>query len=410
MSAAAGRRPDPIAPFLTTLALAGLGTGLARVADSLYAVTIRCTPAELGLLASCQSLAVLVMSLPSGALVRRHGPTKVFVGGSLLAGLTCAAVPLVPRPWFLVACFTGMGLCLPLRFVATNVVSMRRIDVEGSARAGWYRAIHLLSMFVVGPSVAVPVVAAVGFPGAWWFVATSFFLPAGVARLALGGALPSPGPARGATAWFAGGDPEALRLAATEFTAQGTFMFFSFFVIPIAMSRHGLGAPAAAGLLSAQAASFVLVLLTLGGVASRWARVRLALAAHGSAAVGLLVLGLARGGASLYAGSLLLGGGLGLVQMENLLRSARVGARAGQGAASGLQSLSGSAGGLMGGLLGGVLDGQSVFLLLAPLFASLGSRLPAPTITPASREGPAAPGTEPSRSPASSCGPGACAG
>lgn len=406
--------PDPIAPFLAVLALAGLSTGLARVATSLYAVTLHATPAQVGLLAACQSLGLVLMSLPSGALVRRFGPAGAFIGGSLLGGLACAAVPLVPRPWFLVACFTCVGFCMPLRFVSTNVVTMKRLDVEGSARAGWYRGIHLLSMFVVGPAIAVPVVAALGFPLTWWFVAAAFFLPAWLARSVLDGGRPLEKGGILQALRRARADPETLSLAASEFSAQGTFTCFSFFIIPVAIQRHGFGAPAAAGLLSAQAASFVFALLALGGLASRWDRLRFVVVAHGAAGGGLLLLGLARDGSWLWLGSVLLGCGLGLVQMENLIRAARVGSRVGQDAASGLQSLSGSSGGLLGGLLGGLagraLGTQGVFLLLAPLFGWLAWRQLSGPVTPRATEARREPGSAPSRSPASSCGPGACEG
>ncbi|MGB8931396.1 MAG: MFS transporter [Anaeromyxobacteraceae bacterium] len=408
------RAADPIAPFLAVLALAGLSTGLARVTTSLYAVTIHSTPTELGLLAACQSLGLVLMSLPSGALVRRHGPARVFIGGSLLGGLACAAVPLVSQPWFLIACFTGVGLCMPLRFVSTNVVTMQRIDHEGSARAGWYRGIHLLSMFVVGPSIAVPVVATLGFPVSWWFVAASFVLPAWVARRVLSGARPASDGAMVPALRVARRDPETLPLVATEFAAQGANTCFSFFIIPVAIQQHRFGAAAAAGLLSAQAASFVIVLLALGAIASRWARARFVLASYGSAGVGLMLLGLARGGWWLWVGSLLLGAGLGLVQLDSLVRAARVGARVGQDAASCLQSLSGSSGGLIVGLLGGLIGRafgtQAVFLLLAPAFGLLAWRQLAGGLTHRPTEAPASPGSAPSRSPASSCGPGACAG
>jgi len=390
---------------VAVLALAGLGGGLARVVTSLYAVAIRCTQAELGLVAAARSLALVVVSLPSGALVRRWGPGRPFVLGSVLGGVATAAVPLLPRPWFFVACVAALGACMALRIVPMNVATMRRIDAEGDARAGWYRAITLLGMFVVGPSLAAASVAALGFPAAWWGVAAVFLLPACVARGALGVARPSSDPARRLGFRLAAADPEAQQLAATELAAQGTSSFFSFFVIPLAIRRLGLDATAAAGLVSAHAAAFILALLTMGGVAARWGRGRVARAAHGSAAVGLLLLGLARGGGSLYAGSVLLGAGLGLVQMTNLVRATRVGARVGRGAASGLQTFSGSAGGLLAGALGGVLDAQAVFLSVAPLFAWLASRERAAAVSSPLREDPAARGSAPSRSPASSCGP-----
>jgi MFS family permease len=372
------RAPASLAPFLTVISLAGLGGGLARVATSLYAVALRSTPAELGLLASCQGLGLVLLSLPSGAFVRRHGPAAVFACGSVLGALACAAMPLVDRPWILVACFTALSCCMPARIVPMNVVTLARLDREGHARAGWYRGVMLLNMFVVGPSIAVPVVATLGFPSAWWFVAAAFALPACWARRALDEPPAAPQVAFGPALRIASGDPETRLLAATEFATQGTTTCFSFFIIPVAVERHGFAAPAAAGLLSAQAACFVLVLLVLGGVVSRWDRARFVFTAYGSTGAGLLLLGLARDGSWLWAGGVLLGAGLGLVQVDNLIRAARVGARVGQDAASGLQHVAGSSGGLMGGLagawIGRALGTQGVFLLLAPLFGWLALR------------------------------------
>jgi MFS family permease len=367
-----------MAPFLAVLALAGLGGGLARVATSLHAVTLRASPADLGLLAAGQGLGLVLMSLPTGALVRRHGPAAVFVAGSVLGALACAAMALVDRPRLLVACFTALSFCMPARLVATQVVILERLDREGHARAGRYRGLMLLNMLVVGPAIAVPVVATLGFPATWGFVAAAFALPSLWARRALDAARPAPGTGFAPALRIAGADPETRLLAVTELAAQGTVTCCSFFIIPVAVERHGFAAPAAAWLLSAQAACFVAALLTLGGVAARWGRARFVATAYGAVGAGLLLLGLAPGPSWLWAGGLVLGGGLGLVQLDNLIRSARVGARVGQAAASGLQHLGGSSGGLVVGLLGGLmgraLGPPSVFLLLAPLFAWLAWR------------------------------------
>jgi MFS family permease len=384
-----GRAPYPTAAFLAVITATGLGGGLARVTTSLQAVALRSSPAELGLLAACQGLGLVLMTLPSGALVRRHGPASVFVGGSVLGGLACAAMPLVGRPWHLIACYTALALCMPTRFVATNVAIMERLEREGHVRAGRYRGVMLLNLFVVGPFIAVPVVSALRFPAAWWFVAATFALPALFARRALDAA-PSPDVAFGAAVRAARADPETGLLAATELVCQGTLTCFSFFIIPVAVQRHGLGAPAAAALLGAQAGCFVLVLLALGGIASRWERARLVATAHGSAGLGLLLLGLAPGAAWLWAGGVLFGCGLGLVQLDNLMRAARVGERVGQDAASGLQYLGGSSGGLLGGLAGGLagraLGSQGVFLLLAPLFGWLAWRRLSSAAPPAAED------------------------
>jgi hypothetical protein len=287
-------------------------------------------------------------------------------------------VPLVRDPRFLIGCFTALAFCMPLRYVATNVVVMERLGREGYGRAGWYRGLQLLGMHLVGPSLAVPIVAALGFPRTWWLVAVAFALPAVAARRSLDGGTAPRERAILPALRLAASDPETPLLAVTELTAQGAVTCSAFFLVPVALQRHGLAAPHAAALLGAQAASFVVVLLALGGLASRWDRARLVSIAYGAAGAGLLSIGLARGAAWLWAGGVLLGGGLGLVQMENLIRAARIGARVGQDAASGLQQLAGASGGLATGLLGGLvgkaLGPQAVFLLLVPVFAWIARR------------------------------------
>lgn len=408
------KRAPSIASLLAVIGVASIGGGLLRVATSLYAVRLDASPAQLGLLAACPSLGLVLGSLPASALVRRHGPAAVFMTGSLLGGILCAGLPLVRDAWALVSFLAAVALCMPLRVVTMNVAVMERLEREGHRRAGWYRALQLLGMHVAGPSLAVPTVGALGFPAAWWVVALTFALPAWAARSGLARARRPPGDRPAAPLRDALADREALPLAATELMAQGAFTYFSFFVIPIAVRQYGFGAASAAGLVSAQAASFVLALLALGGLASRWPRGRLVAGAYGATLAGLLLLGAPPDGSWLWVGGGLLGAGLGLVQLDNLVRAARMGVRTGRELASSLQALAGASGGLLGGLLGGLaghaLGYQAPFLLLAPTFAWLGWRQLDWALSPPLVASPGAPGGVPSRSSASSCGPGACEG
>ena len=73
----------------------------------------------------------------------------------------------------------------------------------------------------------------------------------------------------------------------------------------------------------------------------------------------------------LQLGGLLLGFGLGLLQVVNLARFARAGARLGQGQAAGMNALAGPLGGFSGSLLGGLvgqrLGLQNMFLVFVPV-------------------------------------------
>ena len=78
--------------FLITFALLssfmGISVGLARVATSLYALALHSSDTLLGLIAGSQTIGILFMSLPIGVLVDHFGPSRLFLAGTLLAGLT----------------------------------------------------------------------------------------------------------------------------------------------------------------------------------------------------------------------------------------------------------------------------------------------------------------------------------
>lgn len=84
--------------FAVLASLMGTTVGMAQVSASLYAVELGSSKTMLGLIAGSQSIGVLMMSLPIGVLVDRFGPTRPFVLGTLLAGVTYALLPLWASP------------------------------------------------------------------------------------------------------------------------------------------------------------------------------------------------------------------------------------------------------------------------------------------------------------------------
>src|SRR5262245_35669227 len=92
--------------FATLSTVMGASVGVAKVTTSLYAVQLGAQEALLGLIASSQSVGVLIMSLPLGFLVERHGPARVFVLGTLIAGALYVVLPSSATPGFLLLCTT----------------------------------------------------------------------------------------------------------------------------------------------------------------------------------------------------------------------------------------------------------------------------------------------------------------
>lgn len=379
-----------IIAFVILSAITGSGVGLAKVTTSLYAVHLGTHETLLGLIASSQSLGVLIMSLPLGFLVERYGPARLFVTGTLIAGVIYMLVPLLPDPLFLLVCTTAIGFFMPFRFVALNTVFLTQLLTLGEAKAGWYRGTHMAGMFLVGPLLAATVIAKVGFSGTFWLVGLAFAITIAMSPIVFRQNLEheriAHGPMKLADlrrrVMLLTRDPELRRVSIVEFTAQGIHGFYSFFIVVIGVKTLGFSRADAASLVSAQGCTYVFALIALGSFAARAGTLRVHLTSCTGLGCALLMLGTSAHLPMLWAGGMLLGVSLGLLQIVNLTRFAHIGARIGRGQTAGINALVGPSGAFVGSLVGGTIGRslglQTVFLLFVPVVALLGWQLAQP--------------------------------
>lgn len=374
------RRNRFLLSFSLLSSFMGTSIGLAKVTTTLYALHLGAQGWMLGAIAAAQSFGILFMSLPVGFWVERLGPARLFVAGSLVIGVLYAMIPLVPQAVFLLAVTTLISFVMPLRFVSLNMVFMTALERIGESRAGWFRGTHLSGMFLVGPLLAATVVQAVGHAGSYWLIAAMFFITMALSPLVLGQHVAGSRPAGVSVSMWQSvrallSDPVSRRLATQEGAIQALNMYFAFYIVVIAVQQLGLSATAAGTLLAFQGVAFVGVLFLLGAAVTRLGQraVRLAAVLIALAAV---VLAFAPDQVWLTAGGVLMGLGLGLLQIHTLTQFSRLGARLGRGRVAGLNALVGPSGGLLGGILGGTLGAwvglQPVFLVFVPVFLTLG--------------------------------------
>lgn len=366
--------------FAVLASLMGVSVGMAQVSTSLYAVHLEASPAQLGLIAGAQSVGVLFMSLPVGALVDRFGPARPFLTGTALVGLLYTLLPLGGSPLWLLVCTALISFAMPLRFVSLNTLFLEQLASLGEARAGWYRGTHMLGMFLVGPLVGAALVSALGFAWTYHLISGLFFLTILVSPIVFaryGGRPAAPRAVR----WqvlrsqlaLVLTDPEVRRISVLECLTQATGSFFTFFIVVVALQRAGLGSSEASSLISAKGITYIFALFFLGGAVQRLGPRRAKLGSFFAIAVGMGAIGAGAHPLWLWIGSLTLGGGLGTIQIATLTRYAQIGARTGHGKASGLNALAGPSGGILGSLAGGVLGKwvglETVFSIVGAAFA-----------------------------------------
>ncbi len=368
--------------FILVASSAGLGLGTAKVATSLFAVELNASELELGLIAAAQTVGILFMGLPTGALINRFGPLILFATGSLLAGLWYALAPLIPQAWFLILCCTLVSFCMPLRFVTLNTVFMSQLYQIGAAKAGWFRGAHMIGFMLLGPMLAVWLIHSLGFVGGFWALATLFIVPVLIAPVMFRDyrvdRRTSP-----RISWQTLIQPVyllkkelALRYTALiEFASSAAMMYFTFFIVVIAIKNYGFSAVAAASLVTLYGAVYMIALFGAGILLERFGEKILYQLGFGLIGVGLLCLALPLTSAWLWWGAPLFGLGLGVSNVVNLSAFAHVGRRVGMANVSALSSFAGPVGSLLGSILGGLFGHiwglQTLFFPLAALFLVL---------------------------------------
>lgn len=365
--------------------LAGSSNGVAKVVLPLYAAALHATPWQIGLVGGLQFAGMLLLSLPLGALIDRHGSRPLFRigcgGGALLflAGFSQAATP-----WQLVACVLVFGLLNPFRMVTTQTEFLHLLPRIGAARSGWQRASQSAGMFFVGPMLGAWLLGRAGYAHTFMLVAAGLCLtlligervfsstPAGL------GGQASPFLVRLSDQFrVIGTRADLRRTMLIEFLGQVAMSYFTVFIVLLAMRRFGMPAQQAAGLVTLQGAAFVLTLLAGGGLAAGWRESTRYRAAFALLLATELLLGHPLAPGMLWSGALLLGLGLGLQHLTSVARFARLAQELGRGRTGGMFSLAGPSGGLVGAVLGGLLNQYAGMLagfhLLALLFlAQLG--------------------------------------
>lgn len=368
-----------LAGFLCLNALAGLSVGVAKVVLSLYAVQLQADAIQLALIAGAQSVGILLMSLPAGVLVDQHGPLRMFTIGTLASGALYLAMPWIDSSTLLCLIILLISCFMPLRIVSLSAMFMQQIRRVGVGMAGWFRATHMIGMLLLGPMVAAWLLDAFGFAGGYVAIGSTFFVLVLLAPHIFRHYQPSQAHVRTfslaeLTAQIAlvGSDKLLREACLREFCIQAVNQFYTFFIVVIAIQAFLFDPAQAAGLISAQGASYVLALLGMGSLASRMGEQLFFRVGCVIVICALLILGAAAKDWMLWLGAIVLGMGLGMLQIMTISWFAKVGAQRGQGRIAGLTTFVGPAGGLVGSIIGGAVGHwfnlQIMFFLMAAIF------------------------------------------
>jgi MFS family permease len=371
---------DAPAPSLGGLLLLGLtvGTvnGLSRVAMPLFAASVGAQPWQVGMVGGLGYVGLLLLALPMGAWLERHGSRVLFMRGVAAAALLYLALPLARSPLHAIVAAALLGLLLPLRIIPVYAEFLAMLPRLSPSRAGWNRAAGTLGMFFLGPAVAGAVLDAWGFAPVFQLAAGALLVALLVVGRVLHGTVPRPA---SPTASLRGrivaqldilrSQAEVRRTMVIDFLAQMTVAYFTVFVLLLAVRHFGMSVQAAAGLVTVQGALYVATLFAAGSLLTPAREDLSYLLAFALLVAQGLLCALATAPLALWLGAAASGVGLGLQGLTSTTRFAAFLHRFGRGRIGGLTSLGAPAGGVFGVMVGGAvsqrLGTQAGFALLA---------------------------------------------
>lgn len=346
--------------FLLLVALGGLAIGMVKAATPLYALALGAGKGEIGLITGAQPLMIALVSIPIGFAVSHYGPRSLFVVGSLAAAAIHAAVAGTDSPWWLLAATAAASFFMPMRFVSTQSEFFHYLVAAGGRKAGWLRGAQLGGAFVLGPMLGGYLVSWIGYERTYWVIALVFLLPITLAPGVLSGRCEA---RRRRTAEESGPrlrrlakifrHPEILETSLIDLASHAALMFYTVFIVVLALEQFHASREAATHLIAIQGFSFMSALFLLDGLLCRLGRELFYGLSFGSAILGLLFLGTGQELLHLQIGGAFLGIGLGMLGIANMVRLAAVSEKLGRGTVAGASTLSGPIGGMLGTLGGG---------------------------------------------------------
>lgn len=368
-----------LAGLLALALLVGSVNGIARVAMPLYTASLGAQPWLVGLAGGFGYAGLLLLALPMGSWMERHGSRRLFVRGTAAAALVYLVLAAARAPWQAVAMIAAVGLTLPLRTMPVHTEFLAMLPGLSISRAGWNRAAHMSGLFLIGPTISAAAIAAAGFRAVLALSAAGMLAAAIIGARVLGrvslhgrqGRQPPlpPGARLRSQLELVRGHAGLRRTMGVDFLTQMTVAYFVVFGVALAVRDAGMTQQSAIALVTLQGCAYVLTLLLGGAPLARSTRQRGYLAALTLLMLPCALFWLVPSPPVMWLGAALMGAGMGLQGLLNTGRFAELLREHGSSRIVGLGAIAPPAGGVIGGVVGGQvsqhLGAGTGFLLLA---------------------------------------------
>lgn len=360
----------------------GTAGGIFQMTLPLYALSLKATTAQIGMIGAASGLGMLLLVIPAGFLVDHYGAKRLFIAGSLASALAAFSLTLVGSPALLIAVTGCQGLFASLKMTSLSASFYRSIKEIGLEKAGWFKGSMSIGLTFIGPVLGGYLARSADFPVIFQCIVALMLVPTGLVYFFHSEApMTRDGEGLGT---LVGQQLHAFRLLLRQRTIRQSLLMealaaasistFLPFIVVLLVKEWQLGPTVASTLITLEGAVFIFTVFLCGRLTRRFAPQTVLLASFALSSVGFLGLALAGGLVAVVAATLILGHGLGLI---NLITSARIGSIDGEkgkvvGLFAAATGLGLACGPFLAGLVGEYFGNHAVFMTFVPLFALVG--------------------------------------
>ncbi|HEY6008646.1 MAG TPA: MFS transporter, partial [Geobacteraceae bacterium] len=313
--------------FLTINFLCGSATGILQLAIPLYALSLKATTVQLGLISGVSGVGRMLIIVPSGLVVDRCGARRLFVASTGACVCLVGVMQIVTSPWTLMAVMFFQGMAQSVSFLALQAGFLKRLPFLEPTQAGWQRGATQLGYYLVGPVAGGLLLQNSRYGETFLLVCGAFILSlgfsfyrrlTGIHEVADAVVPDDAGDLRKLRVLLS--DPLLLQVLGIECVGAAIFMLFRTFVAPVAVEVLHLPVSAVSIIIIFQGTCAMASMLGGGKLVNRYSASRLFAGASLLVIAGMLLLANASGFFTYFLGSVVYGFGTGLLSLCSLSR------------------------------------------------------------------------------------------
>jgi predicted MFS family arabinose efflux permease len=370
-----------ISSYLVLNITTGIVGGAMQMAVPCFALSLGASTSEIGIIRGISGLGMLLLVIPAGFLVDHVGSKRLFLFGAFTGTLVTFSLLFARTPVVMVVIMGLSGLFQSLKMTALNASFYSNIHKIGIDKSGWFKGSMSIGLTFIGPVLGGLLVDHLSYRFIFPIIAALTLIPIILVYVFHDDQkqIPTNDDLITVTKKQLGdfrvliGNRSLYLPLLTEMFSTGCFALFATFIIVIAVRILHLPTTVTSLLLTIEGGVFIVTVFAAGPLLTVLSQFYLYLISIMLTIAGLLALTIANSFSPMVAATVVLGLGLGFL---NLVTSSRLALLPGdKGKTVGLFSAAVGVGISIGPILGGFVaahfGSKAAFLTFVPLFLML---------------------------------------